>query len=129
MLQLQIIRKIGKDLRCCNYAEREKGRYFTVLQLRGTRKGHYFTMLQLRRMGKRLLFYGVAATRNRVNGGILRFCGYIKTKKYAKYYSIVAATNLFKEFSSDAGSYRRMALVDRPNNDHCSLGASLHILF
>ena len=39
-----------------------------------------------------------------------------------------SCNELFKEFSSDAGSYKRKTLVDRPDHDHCSLGASLHIL-
>ena len=43
--------------------------------------------------------------------------------------SIIAAIDLFKEFSSNVGSYRRMTVVNRPDNDLYSLGASLHILF
>ena len=71
-------------------------------------------MLQLWEMGERRKFYCVAAEGNRIKVEI---------------YGVAAATNLFKEFSSGAGSYRKRTLVTRPDDDHRSLGASLHILF
>ena len=49
---------------------------------------------------------------NGVKGGILWCC---------------SCNELFKEFSSDAGSYKRTNLVVRPDHDHCSSGTSLHI--
>ena len=75
-------------------------------------------------------FDGVVAARNGVKGG--NFDGVAAVRNGIKecvFFSIAAATDLFKEFSSDAGSYRRMTLVGRPDNDHRSLGSSLHILF